>query len=121
MGLKNLVKGLKVSIDDLEHERLCSRFEAVEQGRTQLSDCPLRCPVRVVGEVTSLRVATRCGSPSLEITVSDGTGKAVAVFTGRRAIRGLDPGRGVVLEGVARLERDRLTLVNPAYTLLPSA
>ena len=62
---------------------------------------------------------TRAGCPSLEVTVDDGTGKAVAVFTGRRALGGLDPGRGVILDGVARRERDRLTLVNPSYTLLP--
>ncbi len=29
------------------------------------------------------------------------------------------PGRGVVLEGVARKEGNRTVLLNPAYTLLP--
>ena len=119
VGLKRLVRGLSVSVDDLEHERLSTRFETVKLGSADLCDCPLRCPVRVVGEVTSLRVVPRSGSPSLEVTVDDGTGSAVAVFTGRRAIRGLDPGRGVILEGVVRRERSRLTMVNPAYTLLP--
>ncbi len=119
VGLKKLVRGLNVSVDDLEHERLSTRFQTVKLGSADLGDCPLRCPVRVVGEVTSLRVVPRSGSPSLEATVDDGTGSAVAVFTGRRAIRGLDPGRGVILDGVVRRERSRLTLVNPAYTLLP--
>lgn len=118
MGLRKLVRGLGATVDDLEHERLANRFKTVEVGRAELGDCPLRCRVRVAGEVTSLRVVPRAGSPSLEATVDDGTGCAVAVFTGRRAIKGLDPGRGVVLEGVARRERNRLTLVNPAYTLL---
>lgn len=119
MGLKRLVKGLSASVDDLDHQRLSSRFKEVELGHTELGDCPLRCRVRVVGEVTSLRVVPRAGSPSLDVIVDDGTGSVLAVFTGRRAIRGLDPGRGVVLEGVVRRERDKLTLVNPAYTLLP--
>lgn len=119
VGLRKLVKGLSATVDDLEHERLSSRFQTIELGRAQLGDCPVRCPVRVVGEVTSLRVVPRSGSPSLEATVDDGTGCAVAVFTGRRAIKGLDPGRGVILQGVARRERNTLTLVNPAYTLLP--
>lgn len=119
MGLKDLVHGLRTSPDDLEHERLAGRFKTIELGRANLSDCPVRCKVRVVGEVSSLRVVPRAGSPSLEVTVDDGTGSALAVFTGRRAIRGLDPGRAVVLDGVARRERKRLTLVNPTYTLLP--
>jgi hypothetical protein len=119
VGLRKLVRGLNATVDDLDHERLSSRFETIELGHSQLGDCPLRCRVRVVGEVSSLRVVPRSGSPCLEATVDDGTGCAIAVFTGRRAIKGLDPGRGVVLEGVARRERNTLTLVNPAYTLLP--
>lgn len=119
MGLKKLVRGLNASIDDLEHRRLSSRFKEVQVDRVDLGDCPLRCPVRVAGEITGLRVVTRAGCPSLEVTVDDGTGCALAVFTGRRVIRGLDPGRGVVLEGVVRREREKLTLINPAYTLLP--
>jgi hypothetical protein len=119
VGLKKLVKRFSVSLDDLDHARLSSRFNAVELGRADLGDCPLRCRVRVAGEVTGLRVATRAGCPSLEVTVDDGTGRALVVFTGRRSIRGVDPGRGIVLEGVMRRERDKLTLINPAYTLLP--
>ena len=114
-----MVRGLNATVDDLEHERLSTRFKTVELGRADLRDCPLRCRVRVAGEVTSLRVVTRSGSPCLEATVDDGTGCAIAMFTGRRSIKGLDPGRGVVLEGVVRQERSSLTMVNPAYTLLP--
>jgi hypothetical protein len=119
VGLKKLVKRFSVSLDDLDHARLSSRFSDVELGRADLGTCPVRCQVRVAGEITSLRVVNRAGCPSLEATLDDGTGRALAVFTGRRAIRGLDPGRGVVLEGVMRRERNRLTLINPAYTLLP--
>ncbi len=119
MGLKKLVRGWQSSVEDLDHERLSSRFKTVELGRANLGDCPLRCKVKVVGEITSLRVVPRAGCPSLEATVDDGTGAGLAVFTGRRAIRGLDPGRAVVFEGVARRERNKLTLVNPTYTLLP--
>ncbi len=119
VGLKKLVKRFSVSLDDLDHARLSSRFNDVELGRADLGTCPVRCQVRVAGEITSLRVVNRAGCPSLEATIDDGTGCALAVFTGRRAIRGLDPGRGVVLEGVMRRERNRLTLINPAYTLLP--
>ena len=85
----------------------------------KVSDAPLREPCRIAGEVQGLRVVPRAGSPSVEVTVSDGSGRAVAVFLGRRRLHGLDPGRGVVLEGVARKEGNRTVLLNPAYTLLP--
>jgi hypothetical protein len=74
--------------------------------------------VRVGGEVKRMSVAPRHGVPSLEVVVCDGTGDAVAVFTGRRAIAGVEHGRGMVIEGVARDERGRRMLLNPAYTLL---
>ncbi len=40
------------------------------------------------------------------------------MFTGRRRIAGLEPGRAVMLEGVAGTGHGRLQLMNPAYTLL---
>ena len=64
-----------------------------------ITDAPLRVRVRIGGEVQGLQVVPRAGSPSLEVTISDGTGRAVAVFTGRKKLPGVDPGRRVVLEG----------------------
>ncbi len=119
MGLKKLVRVWSASTGDLERERLSEMFGTLTLGRVALCDCPLRKKVRVGGEVTGQRIVPHAGSPSLEVTVADGTGQALAVFTGRRRIRGLDPGRAVILEGVVRKERNRLLLVNPAYTLLP--
>jgi hypothetical protein len=52
------------------------------------------------------------------VTISDGTGKAVAVFSGRKHLAGLEPGHGILIEGVARKEGRRTILLNPAYTLL---
>ncbi len=43
---------------------------------------------------------------------------AVAVFTGRRSIAGVQPGKGVALDGVARQDRNRILFLNPAYQLL---
>jgi len=97
--------------------RLEDRYTGLGIGK--VCDAPLREPCRVAGEVQGIRVVPRAGSPSLEVTVSDGSGRAVAIFLGRRRIPGLDPGRGVVLEGVARKEGQRMVLLNPAYTLLP--
>ncbi len=58
------------------------------------------------------------GLPSLAVTLSDGTGTVVAVWTGRRAIGGITLGRRLLLDGVPRRVGDRLEFVDPAYTLL---
>lgn len=104
-------------MEELDRARLQERFQGVEV--TRIADAPARRPVRLGGEVQAVQVVPRAGSPSLEVTVDDGTARAVAVFTGRRAIAGVACGRGILLEGVGRTERNHLTLLNPAYTLLP--
>ncbi|HEY2333279.1 MAG TPA: amino acid permease, partial [Acidimicrobiales bacterium] len=109
--------GLRAGLGELERERLGRRFSDAnaEGGITAAQE---RVPVRVTGEVTSSRVVPRAGSPSLEVTLSDGSGTVLAVFNGRRQIVGLEPGRAATLEGVGRIDGGQLVLVNPAYTLL---
>src|SRR3954454_8693868 len=109
-------KRLAPSVADLDKARLQDRYQGLDI--TCIGDIPLRQPARVGGEVQGLRVVPRAGSSSLEVTVTDGSGRAVAVFLGRRSIAGIVPGIGVVLEGVARREGARTVLINPAYTIL---
>ena len=116
MGFRDLAKRLKADPADLDSERLQQRFH--DLGLVPIGSVALREPVRVGGEVKRMGVAPRQGVPSLEVVVSDGTGDAVAVFTGRRSIAGIEHGRGMVIEGVAREERGRCIILNPAYTLI---
>jgi RecG-like helicase len=116
MGLKDLRKRFTQSLADLDKTRLQTRYDGLEL--TNIGETPLREPVRLVGEVAAMQVVPRAGSPSLEVTISDGTGRCTAVFTGRRHITGMDPGRGVLFEGVGRKEHGRVVILNPAYTLL---
>jgi hypothetical protein len=117
MGLRDIGKRLRASVEELDATRLQDRFAG--QQVTPIESLPLRTPIRVGGEVTRMRITPRSGSPALEVVVSDGTGDLVVVFTGRRTIGGMGNGRGVVFEGVAHEERGRPVLLNPAYTLLP--
>lgn len=87
-------------------------------GATPIASVSDRQHVRIGGEVQSVQVIPRSGAPSLEVSVHDGTGPAVARFTGRRAIGGVSPGRRLVLEGLAREELGHVVLLNPSYTLL---
>lgn len=108
---------LAMSVPELDARRLQRRFEGVEVSR--IVDVVERYPARFGGEVRSQQHASPESWPILRVTVSDGTGTAVAVFTGRSRIRGLEAGCAVLFEGVARRERGHLVVLNPAYTLLP--
>ena len=72
----------------------------------------------MAGDVQSVRIVPRAGSNSLEITIDDGHGRAVAVFFGRKALPGVNLGRAIVVEGRTMPERGRVVLYNPAYELL---
>jgi len=114
--LRNLRRKMAESIDEIEEKRLADRMADFDL--TPIAEAPVRTRVTIAGEVQSVQVVPHLGSPSLEITVSDGSGRAAAVFTGRRRLGGVDCGRRLLLEGVARQERGRLLLVNPAYTIV---
>lgn len=116
MGLKDLRKRLTSTGEELHETSLHERYAEVES--TPIGEVVPRTHVVVAGEVKAVQVVPRAGSPWLEVTISDGTGKAVAVFTGRRRIAGIELGRGLVLEGVAGDRGARIQLMNPVYTLL---
>lgn len=117
MGIRDLTKRLRTSVDQLDDRRLQDRFSGL--GLTCIGDMSTRTPVRVGGEITRMKVKPLSGITTFEITVDDGTGTVIAVFTGRRHLGGVEHNRALVLEGVARTERNRLVMLNPAYTLLP--
>jgi len=118
MGLKDLRRKLNASVEQLDQARLQGRYLGLDV--VPIGEASARQPIRIGGEVKSLEVVPRAGCPWLEVVIADGTGRAVVMFTGSKRIGGLDPGRGILVEGVARLDRNRLTLLNPAYTLLPN-
>ena len=87
MGLRDIGKRLRASVDELDNVRLQGRFVGKEL--QPIEGLPLRAPVRVGGEVTRMRITPRSGTPALEVVVSDGTGDLTVVFTGRRSIGGM--------------------------------
>jgi hypothetical protein len=106
-----------MSVGEVDARRLQARFEGIDVSR--IADVVERRPSRFGGEVRSQHRGSPDGAPVLRVVVSDGSGSAVIVFTGRVRIRGLEVGRLVLFEGVARREGDRLIVLNPAYTLVP--
>jgi hypothetical protein len=119
--LRKFVEKFTKPVDEQDREQLVSWCAA--RGGAPLDDLDLRRPVRIAGEIRSVRIVPRAGAASLEATVQDGRGTVTAVFLGRRKIAGLSPGRRVLLEGVVTKHRsannahDRL-IYNPVYQLL---
>ncbi len=122
MALKKYLRQLTAPVSELDSERL-REFCSSLPGVIPIAEARPRDLVSVVGEITSLRIVPRAGSPSLEATVSDGTGTLVAVWTGRRRIAGISPGKRLVISGRGTPEpgggsRARLLILNPSYELL---
>ena len=119
MAFRKLLQRLTVSDADLDRERL-RQFCRDVPGVTPIGEAQPRQEVTVAGEITSLRIVPRAGTPSLEATVNDGTGSLVVVWTGRRNIPGVAPGKRLVLSGRGAPQGagNRLTVFNPRYELL---
>ena len=94
MGVKSYIKKVAQSTEESDRERLRDFCSGI--GLTPLDELPLRTPVRVAGEVTSLRIVPRAGAPAVEITVRDGRGALVEEALIRLdetppAVIGIDP------------------------------
>jgi hypothetical protein len=120
MALKKLLQRLTPTpVSELDQRRLrefCSGMADV----TPIAQLRPRSEAAVVGEITSLRIVPHEGSPWLEATISDGTGSLVVMWTGRRSIAGVAPGKRLIVSGRGAPygRRGRLRLLNPRYELL---
>jgi hypothetical protein len=102
-----------------DRRRLQARFAGVQI--TPIADAPQRVPVRVGGEIRSQHRSSPDARRFLRVEIDDGSGSALLMFTGRNRIGGIETGRMIVVEGVGRVEKGRLMIWNPAYTLLDGA
>lgn len=116
MPIRKFVEKFTKPVDEQDREQLVTW--CAERGGAPLDGLQLRQPVRIAGEIRSVRIVPRAGAASLEATVLDGRGALTAVFLGRRKIAGLSPGRRVMLEGVVTRNRGDCMMYNPVYQLL---
>ncbi|MGH9023998.1 MAG: hypothetical protein ACRDV9_13020, partial [Acidimicrobiia bacterium] len=103
---------------ELDRARRAARVGALAPQDPRISTLPMRSRIKVTGEVTGTRVVPRASSQWLELTVDDGSGFFIAVYTGRRSIPGMHPGRVAEFDGVLREDGDRKVMLNPVYTLV---
>jgi len=116
MALRKMVERLKKPIEERDREALEQYCDAL--GATPMDEITPRRPVRVAGEIRSVRIVPRAGAPALEVSVTDGRGSVVAVFLGRRKLAGMKPGRRLFVNGVAGRDGRRYLIYNPEYQLL---
>ena len=119
MAFRKLLHRLTTSDAELDRERL-QQFCRDVPGVIPIADAHARDEITVAGEISSLRIVPRAGTPSLEVTVKDGSGSLVIVWTGRRHVPGVAPGKRLVVSGRGTPQGSgaRLTLLNPRYELL---
>jgi len=113
VALRKFVDRLTKPTDQIDREHLAEW--CTNSGLVALDDVEIRRPVRVGGEVRSIRIVPRAGADALEATISDGQGLLTAVFLGRRKILGISPGRRVFLEGVVAEDGNAKVMYNPLY------
>lgn len=116
VAFRKALQRLTAPVDQLDREQLSEFCE--EQGFTPIKEIEPRSRVATGGEVRSVRIVPRAGAAALEVTISDGTASATAVFLGRRKIAGMAPGRRVALQGMVARDGKQLLLYNPDYTFL---
>ncbi len=106
---------------ELDRVRRARRVAAIATSEARISTLPIRTRVKVAGEVTAVRVVPRASAAWLELTVDDGTGAFIAMYTGRRSIPGIHPGTVLQLQGMLWEDRGRKVMLNPTYTILADA
>ena len=119
MTLKRMLRQLRTPPEEFSLAQLRD-FCAQRSGVTPIGEIAPRQEISAVGEITSLRIVPRAGCPSLEATITDGTGSIIASWTGRRQIAGISPGRRLVVHGRANPAgaAGRMVVYNPIYELL---
>ena len=109
--LKKIVERITKPVEEIDREQLTAFCDA--RLLEPMDAIAGRQPVRVGGEVRSVRIVPRAGAPALEVTVSDGRGAVVGGVPrpaqDRRAVAGAQ-GRA---RGRGRARRQALRAVQP--------
>jgi hypothetical protein len=110
----------RLTADEMELDSQDLQDESVSAGATHVSQCSVGAPVCVAGSLRAVVLRPRAGVPTLEAELYDGTGTVTLIWLGRRRIRGIDPGRAIVVHGRLTRQDGRETIYNPSYELRAS-
>lgn len=85
---------------------------------SDIGQVSVRTYARVTGRIVWVQVEPSDAPPQLTARVEDATGRLDAIFLGRRAIPGIEPGQTVVLEGRISEAQSVPLMYNPRYELV---
>lgn len=103
-----------------EYEAAQERRRATLAGTQPVARLEPRSRARVSGVLRSVMRCASTSVPVLEAELFDGSGALRLLWLGQRTIRGVEPGRRMVVEGfVCAGDDGRPTLYNPRYELSP--
>lgn len=114
--LSRALKRITSSTDELESEQL--QREVEQAGAVPIKTCADRQVVSLTGTMSSVTISPRCGNPSLEAELRDGSGMVKLVWLGRRKIPGIEAGRSIKVSGRISCHDGERILYNPRYELL---
>ena len=117
-GLRGLRRRLARTEQDVDAAELRESAEGL--GAVSIATAPLGEPVVLSGRIRQVVLRPRAGVPALAAELFDGTEPATLVWLGRRRIRGITPGRTLVVHGRMTRQHGQLTMFNPRYELRPA-
>lgn len=85
----------------------------------QIADTADRERAVVMGRVNTMTLPTADTVPALQVELTDRTGSLELVFTGRKAIPGIECGVTLRVEGRISVDGRRRVMHNPAYEIVP--
>ncbi len=86
-------------------------------GATPIARCTGGQQSTVAGVLRSVSLRPRSNVPAVEADLYDGSGQVRLVWLGRRQIRGITPGRSIVVTGRITCNETNPTIFNPRYEL----
>jgi hypothetical protein len=90
-----------------------------DPGCDSIREAPDREKVTLRGRLRTVTLRPRAGIPALEAELSDGSGVITVVWLGRRRIAGIEPGRGIEVQGRIGAHEGTRVMYNPRYELIP--
>lgn len=116
---KEYLRRAFASTDELESDD--EKVEAALRGTDLVAACRARERHTLSGVLRAVRYPPRDGRPTLTAELYDGSGSIELVWLGRREIRGIEPGRRLLVTGRLSQGDQHLIMYNPQYTLLAPA
>jgi RecG-like helicase len=118
IGLKDRMRKITATQSEIAAEEI--QEQCAGRGAVEITACQVGREVSVAGTVRTVRLAPLAGAPTFEVDIWDGSGSVRLVFLGRRAVRGLEPGRALLATGRLTRRDGRMTIFNPRYEVLPA-